>query len=88
MKMAKRPRRPHMQLSRGTLEKDARSYNGRPESESKSVIELGPAIRARIGEQLRLIYDEVVKQEVPERFVEILRRGDLPTDGGSKNRSS
>ena len=26
-----------------------------------------------------MIYDEVVKQEVPERFVEILRRGDLPT---------
>jgi hypothetical protein len=47
-----------------------------------------PDIKARIGEQLRLIYDEVVKQEVPERFVEILPRGDLPTDGGSKNGSS
>jgi hypothetical protein len=66
-----------------TVEDDAQR-----ESESKSMIEFGPAIEARIGDQLRLIYDEVLKQEVPERFVEILRGLDPPTDGGSKNGSS
>jgi anti-sigma factor NepR-like protein len=62
-----------------------RTMIGQREPELNPVIELGPAIKARIGEQLRLIYEEVVDQGVPDRFVEILRGLDPPTDGGSKN---
>ena len=45
---------------------------------------LGPEVKARIGHQLRLMYDEVANQGVPDRFAEILRRLDPPTDGGAK----
>ena len=53
----------------------------------KVVADLGPQIKAKIGDQLRLMYDEVVNQGVPDRFVEILRGLDPPTGGGSKNAS-
>jgi Anti-sigma factor NepR len=45
---------------------------------------LGPEVKAKIGQQLRLMHDEVVSQGVPDRFAEILRRLDSPTDGGEK----
>jgi hypothetical protein len=35
-------------------------------------------IQARIGHQLRAIYDDVVRQGVPERFAELVRRLDEP----------
>ena len=50
----------------------------------KSGAALGPEVKARIGHQLRLMYDEVANQGVPDRFAEILRRLDPPTDGGAK----
>jgi hypothetical protein len=37
---------------------------------------LGKDIQSRIGQQLRTMYDEVVKQGVPERFVHLLNRLD------------
>ncbi len=49
---------------------------------------LGPDIKAKIGHKLRLMYDEVISQGVPERFVEILRGLDDPPKGGSKDYSS
>jgi hypothetical protein len=52
-------------------------------SELSPMVELTPDIKAKIGQQLRLMYGEVVNQGVPDRFVEILRRLDDP-DGGSK----
>ena len=54
-------------------------------SEPTPVAKLGPDIKAKIGQQLRLMYAEVVNQEVPDRFVEILRGLDEPPDEGSKN---
>ena len=45
---------------------------------------LGPNVNAKIGQQLRLMYGGVVSQGVPDRFVEILRGLDDPTDEGSK----
>jgi hypothetical protein len=53
-------------------------------SEPTPVAKLGPEVKARIGQQLRLMYSEVVNQGVPDRFVEILRGLDDPTDEGSK----
>ena len=54
-------------------------------TEPVPVAKLGPEIKAKIGQQLRLMYGEVVNQGVPERFVEILRGLDTPlTDEGPK----
>jgi hypothetical protein len=49
-------------------------------SEPTTVAKLGPDIKAKIGQQLRLMYTEVVSQGVPDRFAEILRGLDEPTD--------
>jgi len=45
-------------------------------TETTPVVKLGPDIKAKIGQQLRLMYNEVVDQGVPVRFVEILKRFD------------
>jgi len=50
-----------------------------PESE---LIELRAAIKAKIGQQLRSMYGEVVNEGVPDRFAYILRGLDDPADGG------
>lgn len=39
---------------------------------------LNVEIQARIGHQLRAMYDDVVRQGVPERFAELIRRLDAP----------
>ena len=39
---------------------------------------LTPEIQSRIGHQLRAMYDDVVRQGVPERFAELIRRLDAP----------
>ena len=54
-------------------------------SDMKPVAKLGNDVKAKIGQQLRLMYDEIVEQGVPERFAEILRDLDEPDDKGSKN---
>ena len=54
---------------------------------SPPVAKLGPDIKAKIGHKLRLMYDEVISQGVPERFVEILRGLDDPPKGGSNGDS-
>jgi len=43
------------------------------EPEAKPVAKLSANIKAKIGQQLRVMYGEVVNQGVPDRFVEILR---------------
>jgi hypothetical protein len=48
-------------------------------------------IQARIGHQLRAMYEEVVRQGVPERFSELIRRLDDPSAqqaGGHKPEGS
>jgi hypothetical protein len=57
------------------------------ESDSNPLAKLGPDITTKIGAQLSRMYDEIVNQGVPERFVEILRGLDRSPDGGSKNES-
>jgi hypothetical protein len=51
---------------------------------SETVVKLGPDIKAKIGQQLRLMYSEIVEQGVPDRFVEMLKRLDDATEQGSK----
>lgn len=45
---------------------------------------LNPEIQARIGHQLRAMYDDVVRQGVPDKFADLIRKLDGPeakTDG-------
>jgi hypothetical protein len=42
---------------------------------------LGREIQTKIGEQLRAMYDDVVGQGVPDRFVELLRQLDKKDTG-------
>ncbi len=44
---------------------------------------LSREVQARLGQQLRAMYDDVVSQGVPDRFAELLNRID---GGGSKDR--
>ena len=39
---------------------------------------LNTEIQSRIGHQLRAMYDDVVRQGVPDRFVELIRKLDGP----------
>lgn len=41
---------------------------------------LGHDIQAKIGRQLRAIYDDVVNQGIPDRFAELLNRLDERDD--------
>ena len=42
-------------------------------SDMKPVAKLGNEVKAKIGQQLRLLYDEIVDQGVPDRIAGILR---------------
>jgi len=44
---------------------------------------LGRDVQARLGQQLRAMYDEVVSQGVPDRFTDLLNRidGNKPKEG-------
>jgi hypothetical protein len=52
---------------------------------------LNAEIQSRIGHQLRAMYDDVVRQGVPDRFAELIRKLDVPehqpqvVDPGAKN---
>jgi hypothetical protein len=45
---------------------------------------LGRDIQAKIGQQLRALYDDVVNQGVPDRFADLLNRLDKPDDKESQ----
>jgi hypothetical protein len=53
---------------------------------------LNAEIQSRIGHQLRAMYDDVVRQGVPDRFAELIRKLDVPPNpsqvdstGGNNN---
>jgi Anti-sigma factor NepR len=46
---------------------------------------LGRDVQAKIGNQLRALYDDIVQEGVPDRFVELLQRLD---DKGEKGPGS
>ena len=52
---------------------------------TKSTVKLGPDIKAKIGQQLRAMYNDVVSQGVPDRFSEILRRLDQAERGPDRS---
>ena len=70
--------------------KDLKSQPGKPGKQGA----LNAEIQSRIGHQLRAMYDDVVRQGVPDRFAELIRKLDTseptpqvgnagdPNDGG------
>jgi Anti-sigma factor NepR len=54
---------------------------GRPAIHRKSEVRLGREVQARIGQQLRAMYDEVVKEGVPQHIGDLLRRLSEQDDG-------
>ena len=49
-------------------------------SPGKTDAKLGRDIQAKIGQQLRALYDDVVNQGVPDRFADLLDRLDKQDD--------
>lgn len=48
----------------------------RPKKDPTKTAKLGREVQARLGQQLRALYDDVVSQGVPDRFAELLNRLD------------
>lgn len=49
------------------------------------IVSLGRDVQFKIGQHLRTMYDEVVKQGVPDQFSDLLRQlDDAPAEPGKK----
>lgn len=53
-----------------------------PDASQKNASGLNREIQAKIGQQLRAIYDDVVQEGVPDRFASLLQQLDRPADEG------
>jgi hypothetical protein len=49
---------------------------------------LNAEIQSRIGHQLRAMYDDVVRQGVPDRFAELIRKLDGPEENSQVGETS
>ena len=58
---------------------NTRGSVGQDMKEVKKQGGLNAEIQSRIGHQLRAMYDDVVRQGVPERFVDLIRKLDVPS---------
>ena len=54
---------------------------GKPATHRKGEVRLGREVQARIGAQLRAMYDEVVKEGVPKHISDLVRRLGEHDDG-------
>ena len=83
-------------LTRGNVEqvmKDLKSQATRSTTPGKGG--LTPESQSRIGHQLRAMYDDVVRQGVPDRFAELIKKLDaqgatpqVENDGGSNDNNN
>lgn len=55
-------------------DKEAQSAMAKPGVPHKPEVRLGRETQARIGQQLRALYDDVVNQGVPQHINELIRR--------------
>jgi len=60
---------------------ETRDAMSRPVTHRKSEVRLGREVQARIGQQLRAMYDEVVKEGVPQHISDLVRRLSEQDDG-------
>jgi hypothetical protein len=49
---------------------------------------LNAEIQSRIGHQLRAMYDDVVRQGVPDRFADLIRKLDTPEGGAGGDQTA
>jgi hypothetical protein len=56
---------------------------GRQTTPRKSEVRLGREVQARIGQQLRAMYDDVVSQGVPPHIANLVRRLSDQDDGAA-----
>jgi aromatic ring-cleaving dioxygenase len=61
---------------------DTRDEMGKPATHRREV-RLGREVQARIGQQLRAMYDDVVSQGVPPHIAELVRRLSEQDDGAA-----
>jgi len=54
-----------------------------PVTQPKREVRLGREVQARIGQQLRAMYDEVVKEGVPQHIGDLVRRLSEQDDGAA-----
>jgi Anti-sigma factor NepR len=54
-----------------------------PSASPRAPGRLGRDVQAKIGNQLRALYDDIVQEGVPDRFVELLQRLDDKAEKGS-----
>ena len=59
----------------------ARQDMGKPAIHRKSEVRLGREVQARIGQQLRAMYDDVVREGVPPHIADLVRRLSEQDDG-------
>jgi hypothetical protein len=57
-------------------------------NQRKSKGRLGRDVQSKIGQQLRAMYDDVVNDGVPDRFVEMLQKLDQNNDEKDKDKGS
>lgn len=62
---------------------DAVDAMGRPATHRKMEVRLGREVQARIGQQLRAIYEEVVREGVPQHLADLVRRFTEQDDGAA-----
>jgi anti-sigma factor NepR-like protein len=62
---------------------EARDPMGRPVTQRKSEVRLGREVQARIGQQLRAMYDDVVSEGVPQHITDLVRRLSDQDDGAA-----
>jgi len=53
---------------------ETREAVGRPVTQRKGEVRLGREVQARIGQQLRAMYDDVVSEGVPQHITDLVRR--------------
>ena len=56
---------------------------GRTLPHAKAEVRLGREVQARIGQQLRAMYDDVVNQGVPDHIADLVRRLSEQDDGAA-----
>jgi aromatic ring-cleaving dioxygenase len=62
---------------------ETRDGMNRPTTHRRSEVRLGREVQARIGQQLRAMYDEVVSQGVPPHIADLVRRLSDQDDGAA-----
>jgi len=67
----------------GAEKAEARDEMGKAATQRKSEVRLGREVQARIGQQLRAMYDEVVSQGVPPHIADLVRRLSDQDDGAT-----